>query len=34
MNYTAEMDSSVIMHIKSFINIGLGIQKPIGGTYV
>jgi hypothetical protein len=31
MKYTAEMSSGAVMYIPSFIKIGSGIQKFIGG---
>jgi hypothetical protein len=33
MKYDAEMDSSVMIYIRSFIKIGSGIQNLIGGIY-
>jgi hypothetical protein len=32
MKYTNEMGSSAMIYIPSFIKIGLGIQKLIGGV--
>jgi hypothetical protein len=33
MNYAVEMDSGAMIYIPSFIKIGLGMQKLIGGIY-
>jgi hypothetical protein len=32
MKYAVEMDSGAMVYIPSFIKIGLGIQKLIGGN--
>jgi hypothetical protein len=34
MNYAAEMGSGVVLYIPSFIKIGSGIPKLIGGIHV
>jgi hypothetical protein len=33
MNYATEMGSGVMIYIRSFIKIGSGIQKLIGGNH-
>jgi hypothetical protein len=33
MKYVAEMDSSAMVYISSFMKIGSGIQRLMGGWY-
>jgi hypothetical protein len=34
MKYAIEMDSAAMIYIPSFVKIGSGIQKLIGGTHI